>query len=223
MAEAMAAAPSTTTAANPDLGRQILRVAWMSILLGVALEIVVMVLAGYTGTGGTSPKPFLADLTQKVSWAFIVCVGLAFGSTAAKARSGVMGVLGLISAPLGFGIARSVHKGVLAALGIAAMGGAFPFLIAALKAVEYGVLGALIGHLSKRKDGTGSPLSAYLLTGSGIGLTFGLAITTALLQAAAKTPTLVDALSKGINEVVFPIGCSLVLYASNALAKRVAT
>src|SRR5258706_15308202 len=98
MAEATAAVRSARAQPSPDLGGQILRVAWMSILLGVALEILVLVLAGYTNTGGSSPKPFLADLTQKVSWGFIVCVGLAFGSTAAKPREGIMGILGLVSA-----------------------------------------------------------------------------------------------------------------------------
>ncbi len=220
MAEAVAGVKGVSKGAQPGLGGQILRVAWMSILLGVALEILILVLAAYSNTAGTSPKPFIADLAQKVSWGFLVCVGLAFGGTASKAREGVMGLLGLISAPLGFGVARSVHKGVLAALGIAGAGGGFPFLVAALKALEYGVLGAAVGRLSKRKDGTGSPLSAYLLAGSAIGLTFGLGITAVLLQAAPKAPTLVDGLAKGINEVVFPIGCSLVLYASGVLGKR---
>jgi hypothetical protein len=207
-----------------ELGRQILRVAWMSILLGVALEVILLVLAGYAGTGGSSPKPFLSDLAQKVSWSFIVCVGLAFGSTAAKARSGLMGALGLISAPLGFSMARSVHKGVNSALGVAVVGGAaFPFLIAGIKAIEYGVLGGLLGYLSKRQDGKGASLTLHLLTGAGIGLTFGLAITTLILRASAAPPTLVDALGKGINEVIFPVGCSLVLYASNALGKRIAS
>src|SRR3712207_5242448 len=85
--------PARTAAAGGELWRKILRVAWLSILLGIVLEVLLLVLAAYTGTGGTTPKPFISDLAQKVSWSFIVCVGLAFGSTASKARSGVMGLL----------------------------------------------------------------------------------------------------------------------------------
>lgn len=221
MADSMAApGASARTASEGDLGRQVLRVAWMSILLGLLLEVVLLCLAAYAGTAGASPKPFLADLTQKVSWAFIVCVGLAFGSTAAQARSGVMGLLGLISAPAGFAVARSLHKGVTQALGMAAAGGAFPFLVAGLKAIEYGILGGVVGYLTRQKDGSTAPLSRFLLAGTAVGLTFGAAITAALVSAAAKAPTLLDVAGKGINEFLFPIGCSLVLYASNALGKR---
>jgi len=220
MAEAVAGAKNAPKAGPPNLGAQLLRVAWMSILLGVALEVVVLVLAGYAGTGGSSPKPFLADLAQKVSWGFIVCVGLAFGSAASKAREGVMGVLGLISAPLGFGVARSIHKGTLSALGVEVGGAAFPFLIAGLKALEYGVLGALVAYLMKRNGGAGSPASAYVAAGAGLGLTFGAFITYLLLRAGGGTPAPIDIASKGLNELAFPIGCALVLYASNALGKR---
>ena len=84
--------PSTPVPARAgssgDLWRTVVRVAWLSIGLGIALEVLLLVLAAYTGTGGATPKPFLADLVQKVSWSFIVCVGLAFGTTAGKARSG---------------------------------------------------------------------------------------------------------------------------------------
>jgi hypothetical protein len=33
----------------------------------------------------------------------------------------------------------------------------------------------------------------------------------------------VSLLARGINEVLFPVGCSLVLYASEAVGKRLAT
>src|SRR5690348_4050321 len=89
-----------------DVWPTVLRVAWLSIGLGLALEILLLVLAAYTDTAGTTPKPFLSDLAQKISWSFIVCVGLAFGSTAAKGREKTMGLLGLMSAPVGFAAAR---------------------------------------------------------------------------------------------------------------------
>jgi hypothetical protein len=211
--------PAQAGAASGELWRTILRVAWLSIGLGLLLEVLLLLLAAYSGTGGASPKPFVSDLVQKVSWSFIVCVGLAFGSTASKARSGVMGLLGLISAPLGFTIARSLHKGVNQALGVAgAVGGASPFLIAGLKALEYGVLGAALGAVTKRQGG--GSLGAHLGTGAAIGITFGGAILAVLARAAVNPMTPVDLAAKGINEVIFPVGCSLVLYVAEAMGKR---
>jgi hypothetical protein len=201
-----------------DLWPTVLRVAWLSIGLGLALEILLLMLAAYTDTAGTTPKPFLSDLAQKISWSFIVCVGLAFGTTAAKAREGVMGFLGLISAPAGFAIARAAHKAAKDALGVAggAAAGASPFLIGGLKGIEYAIFGALLAWIGKRSMGLG----AHVGTGFAIGLTFGLAIVAATVQAAATPPTAVDLTAKGINEVLFPVGCALVLYASGAMAKR---
>lgn len=211
---------SPAPAAGSELWRKVLRVAWLSIGLGILLEILLLVLAAFAGTAGSSPKPFISDLFQKVSWSFIVCVGLAFGTTASKARAGVMGFLGLISAPLGFSIARAVHKGVGQALGVAATGGAFPFLIAIVKGIEYGVLGAALGWLTRRG---GTSLGVHLGTGAAIGLTFGTAIVALLVRSAATPPTLVDLAARGINEVLFPVGCSLVLYAADAMGKRLAS
>jgi hypothetical protein len=220
-----APAPAQAGAAGSDLWRTILRVAWLSIGLGLLLEVLLLLLAAFSGTGGHTPKPFVSDLVQKVSWSFIVCVGLAFGSTAGKARSGVMGrsgamgLLGLISAPLGFTIARSLHKGVNQALDVAgAVGGASPFLIAGLKALEYGVLGAALGAVTKRQGG--GSLGAHVGTGAAIGITFGGAILAVLARAAATPMTPVDLAAKGINEVLFPVGCSLVLYAAEAMGRR---
>ena len=205
--------------AAPPLWGQILRVAWLSIGLGLLLELVVLVLAAYTDAAGASPKPFLADLAQKVSWGFIVCVGIAFGSTASKVREAAMGILGLLSAPAGFAIARAVHKGAGAALGLAgpAAAGSFPFLIAALKGLEYGLLGAAIGWIGKKVWGG---LGAHVLTGVLIGLTFGSAILWLMAAASPGPDPLVTLLSRGVNELLFPVGCALVLYASGALARR---
>lgn len=202
-----------------ELWRKILRVAWLSVGLGIVLEILLLVLAAFTGTGGASPKPFISDLAQKISWSFIVCIGLALGTTAGKMRAGVMGLLGLLSAPLGFTIARAVHKGVNEALGVAGTAaGASAFLIGALKGIEYAVLGAVLGALTRRERG--ASLGAHLGAGAAIGLTFGVAIVMVLARAAAKPLGPVDLAARGINEVLFPVGCSLVLYAAESLSKR---
>ncbi|HVG07232.1 MAG TPA: hypothetical protein VNM67_05965 [Thermoanaerobaculia bacterium] len=202
---------------NP-LVRTVLRVAWLSICLGLALEVVLLVLAAFTGTAGDTPKPFISDLAQKVSWSFIVCVGLAFGSTAGKAREGIMGALGLISAPAGFTAARAMHKAVNGALGVAgkAMAPGLVLLVGGLKGVQYALFGAVLGWITKRAFG----LKTHVAAGLAFGLTFGLAIVATTVRAAATPVPPVDIAARVINEVLFPVGCSLVLYASGMLAKK---
>jgi hypothetical protein len=74
----------------------------------------------------------------------------------------------------------------------------------------------VLAWIGKRALGLGAHVGA----GLAIGLTFGIAIVAATVQAAAAPPTPVDMVAKGINEVMFPVGCALVLYASGAMAKR---
>lgn len=214
---ASAATPATKPA--PNLWGQVLRVAWLSILLGLVLEMVVLVVVAYTGNAGSTPKPFVSDLAQKISWGFIVCVGIAFGTTASKAREALMGILGLISAPAGFAIARATHKAVNQALDVAgpAAAGASPFLLGGLKGLEYAVLGFAIGWVVKKAWGG---LGAHVAVGVLTGLTFGTAILLVMEHyAQAPTPP-VALISRGVNELLFPLGCSLVLYASGVMSKK---
>ncbi|MBA3839628.1 MAG: hypothetical protein H0X55_04930 [Thermoleophilaceae bacterium] len=77
-----------------------------------------------------------------------MCGGLALGTAVSKLRAPVMGLLGLVSAPAAFNVARSLHDGTAAALDVpSAAGGASVLLVAILKGVEYGCLGALIGWI----------------------------------------------------------------------------
>lgn len=209
--------PPVAAGANA-LFHKVLRVAWLSIGLGLALEVVLLVLAAFTGTAGDTPKPFLSDLAQKVSWSFIVCVGLAFGSTASQAREGIMGALGLLAAPAGFTAARAVHKAVNGALGVAgkAMAPNLVLLVGGLKGVQYALFGIALGWITRRALG----LKAHVAAGLAFGLTFGVAIVAATVRASAAPVPPVDIAARGINEVLFPVGCALVLYASGTLANR---
>jgi hypothetical protein len=143
--------------------RRVLHVAWLSIGLGLALEVLILVLAAFTDTADT-PKPFISDLAQKVSWSFIVCVGLAFGSTASKAREGIMGALGLLAAPAGFTAARAAHKAVNGALGVAgkAMAPNLVFLVGGLKGAQYALFGVVLGWITKRAFGLKTHVAAGL-------------------------------------------------------------
>jgi hypothetical protein len=217
MAPIMAPAPGAATAPAATPWPQMLRVAWLSIALGLLLETVLVLYALFSGHA-SRPQPFITDLVQKISWGFIVCVGIAFGTTASKAPEAKAGLLGLISAPLGFLVARSLHKGLAAALGVTvAAAGVSPLLIGGLKGLQYGLFGALLAWLGKKTWGR---LGAHLGAGAAFGVTFGPTILL-VTEAAALTPTPpLGLVSRGLNELIFPIGCAAVVYASSVLSKR---
>jgi hypothetical protein len=218
------AAPAAPTLAAPApagpvarrLPAMVLRVAWLAIGLGAGVELLLLLLNTLTRAGG-SAAPFAADLPSKVSWSFIVCVGLALGATASRARAGVMGLLGLISAPAGFIVARAVHQMASQALDLAPAGGggASPILLAAIKGVEYAILGALLGWLSRR----GSGFAAHAAAGGVIAVTFGVLLV-ALQVSPAVHPSVAAVAGKAINELLFPVGCALAIYAAAGMEEH---
>ncbi len=200
-----------------DFVRTLLNVAWLSIALGVVLELLLLLVATFSGTFSTI-KPFIADCVQKVTWSFFVCVGLAVGTTAAKFKAQVMGLMGFLSAPAGFYLARALHKGATQALSLAgaAPGGPAPLLIAIIKAVQYATLGWLIGQISKENI----TLARYLRIGVLVGMSYGVAIVVLFVFAATAPLSTAQIISRIINEVLFPLGCSVILYSADAVSKR---
>src|SRR5215208_2874360 len=75
--------------ARAGLGSTLFRVAWLAILLGFALEALLLLFtAGFEILPGLGPM--VAELIGKVSWSAIVCAGLALGTAASKARAPFM-------------------------------------------------------------------------------------------------------------------------------------
>src|SRR5215208_4669050 len=106
-----------SAAASSNLGATLLRVAWLAILLGMAMEGTLLLLSA--GFGSLLGKgSIVADLARNVSWSLLVCVGLSVGTAVQSARVPVTGLLGLLAAPAAFEISRVVHKGALQALAI---------------------------------------------------------------------------------------------------------
>ena len=211
-------ASPTTSDAGGDLGSTLFRVAWLAILLGFAMEALLLL---FTAGFGIFPglRPVAADLVRQVSWSTIVCAGLALGTAVSKARAPLMGVLGLLAAPVAFTISRSLHQGAVKTLEIAGSGADAPpvLLLAVLKAVEYACLGLAIGWLGRRAWGG---LSAHLATGLLVGLVFGGTIVALTYQMSPEPPVTAALVSRGANEILFPVGCSLVLFAATAIGKR---
>jgi hypothetical protein len=149
------------------ISQTLLNVAWMAVLLGLGMEIVLVIVAALFGK---SPQvnPVIADLVQKVSWSTLVCMGVAVGTAASRMRGVMMGLAGLIAAPAAFHIAKVLHKSVSQAMSVAlpAAVGPSPLTLAILKAIEYAILGFILSKC-------GESLKAYVLSALGIGLVFG--------------------------------------------------
>jgi hypothetical protein len=200
-----------------DAWRSLLHVGWLAVLLGLAIEVILVVLAVGFGTLKDA-NPVLADLVHKISWSVIVCVGIAVGAMAAKARGPLMGLAGLLAAPLAFVVARSLHKGALAALGVAAAAGPVPslLLIGLLKGLQYASFGLALNWVEKKP---GAKLVAYLATGLSVGVVFGGMILALVIQAAPQMPPVPVLVSSATNEVLFPVGCALAIYVSKVMKK----
>jgi hypothetical protein len=206
-----------SSAASPNLGLRLLRVAWLAIALGMAMEGLLLLLgAGLGRTLGL--ESIVADLVGNVSWSVFVCCGLAIGTAVAKARVPVMGFLGLLAAPAAFEVSRALHKGTLEAMATTGGGSEVlsPILVGFIKALEYGCLGLAIAWVGQRPWGGAV---AHITVGLLVGLVFGGTIV-ALTMGSTPPPPPADALTVGVNEVIFPIGCSLVLFSAGALGKR---
>ncbi len=195
--------PAGQEAASSDLIPRLLRVAWMGVLLGLAIELLVLLALGLAG----KLPPLIAiaaDTAQKVTWSTLVCAALAAAQTLLRVQALGMAAAGLLGAPIALLLARSVHKAVNAALDAApAAQAATPWVLAGLKGVEYALLGLLLIRLAKRTRGLG----AHAAAGAGLGLAF-FGVLTWLMPLDGIQPQLMRA----INEVLHPMGCALVIY-----------
>ncbi len=199
-----------------DLPKMLLNVAWLAIALGLTMELIVLAISAGFGKFQLS-QVIVSDSVQKVSWSFFVCTGVALGTAASRMRAGFMGLAGLIAAPIAFNIAKVLHKSTNQALAIpiAAAVGPSPLLLAGLKGLEYAVLGGLIGWLGYKYA-----LKGHALIGLLVGVVFGsLILWVTIVQTPAVIP-LAGMVARGANEVVFPVGCSMVLYAATQIGMR---
>jgi hypothetical protein len=185
----------------------------MSILLGLVMEGLLVA----ARLGAFSMDAATAELANRVSWAVLVCTGLAIGDTLAEnSRPVLLGLSGLIGAPLAFAVARGVHKGTADLMGIAQPGDPIsPLLAGGIRGLEYMILGLAIFWL-KKQPRTG--VMSYIAAGAVTGLAFGLVL---MFLNPAVTSSVTSLLVWGVNEVVFPVGCTLVLFASTVIGEKV--
>ena len=65
-----------------NFGATLLRVAWLAILLGLAMEVLLLVLGGALGNE-LGLRPMVADFIRNITWSVFVCVGRAVGTAVA--------------------------------------------------------------------------------------------------------------------------------------------
>jgi hypothetical protein len=201
-------------AAPPGPWATLLRVAWLAILLGLLLQLAVLLVAVGFGTA-PSPGPLLAETLKTVSWSLLVCVGVALGRVAAQGRLPAEGITGLLAAPLALTAANTVQKGVAEAVNAAGVPtGPTPLWVLAIKAAEYGCLGLALNWVGQR---AWHSALGHLAVGLLTGVVFGGVFLTAVVQTA-PTPLATPALlARGLNELLFPVGCALVVFIAEVL------
>src|SRR5258706_15535015 len=84
---------------SPASTSRLIRVAWLAVLLGLGIEIVLVALSAGFGNF-KEVKPVVADLVQKISWSVFVCIGVAFGTAVSNGRAAIGGVVGFLSGPV---------------------------------------------------------------------------------------------------------------------------
>jgi hypothetical protein len=192
----------------------LLRVAWLAILLGLLLQLALLLVAAGFGTA-PSPRPLLAETLKTVSWSLLVCVGVALGRVAAKGRMPLEGVTGLLAAPLALTAANTVQKGVAEAVNAAGVAaGPAPLWVLAIKAAEYACLGLALNWVGQR---AWHSALGHLAVGLLVGVIFGGLFLTMVAHSAPAPPATPALLAKGLNELLFPVGCALVVFIAEIL------
>jgi len=196
----------------------IFNVAWIAIALGLAMELLLLIIAAGFGKTLTSGA-VIADSVQKVTWSFFVCTGVALGTIASRMRAQFMGLAGLIAAPIAFTVAKAMHKSTAQALSIpiAAITGPSPLLLAAIKGVEYAALGAILGWYGSKLD---LKFKWHLTIGLAIGVLFGGIIIFIVVGQTIPAMALSGKIALSANELIFPVGCATVLYTAQQIGAR---
>jgi hypothetical protein len=199
----------------PTVRGKLLRAAIGSLVLGGAIEALSFVSAAALGAPPTAAA-VVANLVQKLTWSVVVCLGLSLGAVAAAGRPVAAGWAGFVAAPIGFIVARAVFQSVSHALALEAPSSVVsPFVMAGLKALEYGFLGVALGSVARR---WGGGMAAHAGAGLAAGLVFG-GLALVLLHPGSPAAFL----SRAIQEVLFPVGCALTLFATDVFGAGRAT
>ncbi len=93
------------------------RAAWLAILLGLTVQILVL-LAKIAAGGQSNRVQLIVDVASGVTWSALVCSGVAIGTVLSRHRAAMMGLLGLVSAPVAWAAAKGVQRGLQSMLSV---------------------------------------------------------------------------------------------------------
>jgi hypothetical protein len=85
-----------------------------------------------------------------------------------------------------------------------------------IRAAEYAALGSVVAWLGSR---AWARLRHFSLSGLAAGTVFGLTLVLVLYLNSDPRMPRPKVAAQAVNELLFPIGCALVLYAANVLAR----
>jgi hypothetical protein len=193
------------------VGSHLIKAAWLSVLAGLAMQLLTLAAAA---SAGATPSLLGATLgaVGKLSWSTIVCLGVVVGLSVPRASYASAAGWGFAGAQLGFHGARALQHALGFALGQSAGTQPAALLIggSVIKGLQYAALALTLMWLKRRE--TASPRN-YALIGLGHGLSFGAALVTLQLQVTQQSAPAVW-IPMVVNEVVFPVLCALVVYAT---------
>lgn len=194
-------------------------VALLSVILGFVVQSVILVIK----LAGPAPGAGLVvDVASGVTWSVLVCTGLAIGLSITKRRPLLTGALAFCLAPVALAAAKASQKVLTGWLGVAEKDAVLALgTISMLRAAEYALLGWLLARLVIR--GQDSPLP-YLAVGCVAGLTFGGAITGLtwwVARDAGEPLRPAELAATVINEMVFPVGCALVIFLGQSVGRHI--
>lgn len=209
----------TTKVEDPAALRGLAAIAMLAVVLGIAVQL--LILTAKLTTGLQVPGIiFLVDLAQGVTWSILVCTGVAIATSVLKARAVLAGIMSAIFAPVAIGLAKASQRMVAGLLEVAEQQAILSLgSVSLLRAVEYGALGYLLGTLAQRSE---KRLHRYLAAGLTVGVFLGGAVLalTAFFARRSGLPFGSAQIATGvINEVVFPVGCAIVIYAGQLVGR----
>jgi hypothetical protein len=176
------------------------------IALAVAPALFIEVVVNLTRTAiDVHPGGLVTEALGGITWSLLVCFGVAAGSALSRMSELAASAVAVVCTPLALFAAKAIQGGLNEYLdGSSSSLPAGLTLIAAVKAVEYGVLAFVLARLANRGV---DKLAPHLIAGLATAATFGTMIV--LVAATAPQPDLAASAvtTTAIHEFLFPFGC----------------
>jgi len=177
-------------------------------LVLVALLQTLQMVGTILSVGHYMPATALRDLLLKLPFAMVLCFALWLAIVVGRTRPLVVGLVGFFVAPLASLAAHSIAIGAESYAVAAKVTHTLPPLFAAgVRGVEYASFGALIAWLHTRRW---AHARHHACVGFCIGLIFGGSVLVMTAATQALTPVLL--IGWLVNQLLFPVGCALVLF-----------